>query len=256
MKNIWIIARKEYKGYLTSPIAYVVTSLFVFLMSWMFFQILSVFAQRSLMMMMQQGGKGGMSINDFVFAPHFGNVNVVLLIMVPALTMRLFSEEKKTRTIDLLMTSPLTAAEIVAGKILAGCLVVWSILAFLAIYPLSIKFFSSFDKGPVLTTFLGLGLLSGVYVAIGVFASSLTENAIIAYFVAFVIELFFWVIGWASASMEGATAQGILNYLSVVSHFNDYVKGVVNSSSLIYYASMIFFFGFLTQRVVESARWR
>jgi ABC-2 type transport system permease protein len=255
MRNILTIARKEYRGYLASPIAYVVTSLFVFLMSWMFFQILSVFAQRSIMMMMQ-GGRGGMNLNEFVFAPHFGNVNVVLLIMVPALTMRLFSEEKKTRTMDLLMTSPLTATEIVAGKILAGCLVVWSILAFLAIYPLSIKFFSTFDKGPILTTFLGLAFLSAVYVSIGVFASSLTENAIIAYFVAFVIELFFWVIGWASASMEGATAQGIFNYLSIVGHFNDYVKGVVDTSSVIYYASMIFFFGFLTQRVVESTRWR
>ncbi len=255
MRNILTIAKKEYKGYLVSPIAYVVTSLFVFLMSWMFFQILSVFAQRSLMMMMQ-GGKGGMSLNDYVFGPHFGNVNVVLLIMVPALTMRLFAEEKKNRTMDLLMTSPLTATEIVAGKILAGCLVIWSILAFLAIYPISAKFFADYDKGPVLTAFLGLGLLSAVYVSIGVFASSLTENTIIAYFVAFVIELFFWVVGWASASMDGAEAQGVFNYLSIVSHFNDFVKGVVDTSSIIYYVSLVLFFGFLTQRVVESNRWR
>src|ERR1035438_4320818 len=97
------IARKEYKSYFTGPVAYVVTGLFVFLMSWMFFQILAAFAQRSPMMMMQ--GRG-MSLNDYVFTPHFGNVNVVLLIMVPALTMRLFAEEKKNRTLIFLRPLP------------------------------------------------------------------------------------------------------------------------------------------------------
>src|ERR1700683_4235965 len=198
MNKTFIIAGKEYKSYFTGPVAYVVTGLFVFLMSWMFFQILAAFAQRSPLIMMQ--GRG-MSLNDYVFAPHFGNVNVVLLIMIPALTMRLFAEEKKNRTMDLLMTSPLTAAQIVIGKFFAGLLVVWTILATLAVYPLVTLIFSHYDKGPILTSFLGLALLSGVYVAIGVFASSLTENVIIAYFVAFVLSLFFWVIGWASSSM-------------------------------------------------------
>ncbi len=247
------IAGKEYKTYFTGPVAYVVTGLFVFLMSWMFFQILAAFAQRSPMMMMQ--GRG-MSLNDYVFTPHFGNVNVVLLIMVPALTMRLFAEEKKNRTMDLLMTSPLTATQIVLGKFIAGLFVVWTILATLGIYPLVTTLFAHFDKGPILTALLGLALLSGVYVAIGVFASSLTENVIIAYFLAFVLELFFWVIGWASASMDGATSQSVFNYLSIVSHFGDFTKGMIDVSAVVYYVTLMFFFCFLTQRVVESARWR
>src|SRR5579871_550915 len=148
MKKALVIAMKEYKTYFTGPVAYVVAGLFMFLMSWMFFQILSAFASRSFMMMMQ-GGRGGMSLNEYVFTPHFGNVNVVLLIMVPALTMRLFAEEKKNRTMDLLMTSPLTATQIVAGKFIAGLLIVWTIIATLAIYPLSTTLFSHFDKGPV-----------------------------------------------------------------------------------------------------------
>lgn len=250
------IAKKEYKSYFSGAIAYVVTALFIFLMSWMFFQILSAFASRSLMMMMQGGAGGGMNLNEYVFAPHFGNVNVVLLIMIPALTMRLFSEEKKSRTMDLLMTSPVTSTEIVTGKILAGCLFAWTILAFLAVYPLTTKLFAQFDKGPILTSFLGLALLSAVYVAMGVFASSLTENAIIAYFVAFVLGLFFWVIGWASASMDGPAGQAVFNHLSIVNHFNDFAKGMINTSSVIYYLSLIFFFGFLTQRSLESSRWR
>jgi ABC-2 type transport system permease protein len=250
------IAAKEYKTYFAGPTAYVVSALFTFLMSWMFFQILSAFASRSLMMMMQGGGKGGLSLNDYVFGPHFGNVNVVLLIMVPALTMRLFAEEKKNHTLDLLMTSPLTAAEIVIGKFLGGVLVVWTILAVLAIYPISTSFFAQFDKGPLLTSFLGMALISAVYVSIGVFASSLTESVIIAYFVAFVIELFFWVIGWASASMDGPTAQGVFNYLSIVTHFGDFTKGIVDTSGVIYYLSLIFFFCFLSHRTIESARWR
>jgi ABC-2 type transport system permease protein len=253
MNKTMTIAGKEFKTYFTGPVAYVVMGLFVFLMSWMFFQILAAFAQRSPMAMMQ--GRG-MSLNDYVFAPHFGNVNVVLLIMIPALTMRLFAEEKKNRTMDLLMTSPLTATQIVVGKFFAGLFVVWAILASLAIYPLSTAFFAHFDKGPILTTFLGLALLSGVYVSIGVFASSLTENVIIAYFSAFVVGLFFWVIGWASAGMDGATSQSVFNYLSIVSHFGDFTKGVIDTSAVIYYISLMFFFCFLTHRVVESARWR
>lgn len=254
MKKSFVIAMKEYRSYLSGPVAYVVMGLFIFLMSWMFYQILLAFTNRSLMMMFQ-GGKG-MSLNEYVFAPHFSNVNVILLIMIPALTMRLFAEEKKNRTIDLLMTSPLTATEIVLGKFLAGLLVVWSILAFMVVYPGVTSFFGHFDKGPIMTSFVGLALLSGVYVAIGVFASSLTESVIIAYFVAFVVEMFFWVIGWASASMEGPESQSIFNYLSIVSHFGDFTKGVIDTSAVIYYVSLMFFFCFMTHRVVESARWR
>jgi ABC-2 type transport system permease protein len=256
MSKALTIASKEYKTYFSGPVAYVVAALFTFLMSWMFVQIFFAFAQRSLMMMMQGGGKGGMSLNDYVFGPHFGNVNVVLLIMIPALTMRLFAEEKKNRTLDLLMTSPLTATDIVLGKFLGGLGVVWTILAILAVYPLSASLFAHFDAGPVYTSFLGMALISAVYVSIGVFASSLTESVIIAYFLAFVIELFFWVIGWASQSMDGATAQGVFNYLSIVTHFGDFTKGMIDTSGVIYYLSLVFFFCFLSHRAVESARWR
>lgn len=253
MRKIFVIAAKEYKTYFTGPIAYVLMALFFALMSFMFVNIFSAFAGRSAMMMMQGGG---MSLNDYVFGPEFGNVNVVLLIMIPAITMRLFAEEKRNRTMDLLMTSPISAGEIVTGKFLAGVFIVWTILATMAIYPLTVRFFSSFDKGPVLTSFLGIGLMSAVYVAIGIFASSLTENVLIAYFVAFVISLFFWVIGWAAVSVDGSTAQGVLNYLSVVTHFSDFTKGNIDVSAVIYYCSLVFFFCFLTDRVVESARWR
>src|ERR1700691_5122335 len=146
MRKIFVIASKEYKTYFTGPIAYVIMALFFLLMSFMFVSIFSAFAGRSTMMMMQGGG---MSLTDYVFGPEFGNVNVVLLIMIPALTMRLFAEEKKNRTMDLLMTSPLTATQIVAGKFIAGLLVVWSILATLAIYPAATSLFSHFDKGPI-----------------------------------------------------------------------------------------------------------
>jgi len=254
MTKSLVIAKKEYRTYFTGPTAYVVMALFVLLMSWMFFQILSAFAKQSIMMMMQGGHTS--SLSEYVFGPHFGNVNVVLLIMVPALTMRLFAEEKKNRTMDLLMTSPLTAGEIVVGKFFAGLFIVWTILATLAVYPLCTSLFAHFDKGPILTSFLGLGLLSGVYVSIGVFASTLTESVIIAYFVGFVIELFLWVIGWASVSMDGATAQSVFNYLSVVSHFGDFTKGMIDTSAIVYYVSLMFFFCFLSYRVVESARWR
>ena len=253
MKKIMIIAAKEYRTYFTGLMAYAVGGLFTFLMSLMFYFAFARFANVS-MQLAAQGGKG--TINDYVFAMQFGNVNLVLLIIIPALTMRLFAEEKRNRTMDLLMTSPLTATEIVVGKFLAGCLIVWSILAIMVVYPLTSSLFTTFDKGPVLTSFLGLFLISGVYVSIGVFASSLTENGIIAFVLAFVISLFFWVVGWASVSMDSPAAQSFFNYVSIISHFGDFTKGVIDVSSVVYYLSLIFFFGFLTQRVVESARWR
>lgn len=255
MKKAWIVAEKEYKSYFNSSVAYFLAALFVFLMSFMFDQTLQVFAiniQRNMMM----GGGNGLSLNDYVFGPHFGNINIILLIMVPALTMRLFAEEKKNRTLDLLMTSPLSALEIVSGKILAGCLVVWTILGFMAVYPVLLSFYASFDVGPILSGFVGMALLSAVYVAIGVFASSLTESAIIAYFLAFVIGLFFWVISWAGTASDDPTTQAIFNYLSTVSHFGTFIKGVIDTSAIVYYLSLIFMFGFFTERVVESARWR
>ena len=145
---------------------------------------------------------------------------------------------------------------IVTGKFIAGTLIVWTILATMVLFPLTVRYFSPFDRGPVFTSFLGIGLISAVYVAIGLFASSLTENVLIAYFVAFVISLFFWVIGWAAVSVEGPAAQGILNYLSIVSHFSNFTKGTIDVSAVVYYLSLVFFFCFLTDRVVESARWR
>ncbi len=255
MTKILYIANRDFKSYFTGLVAYVAAGLFMMLMSWMFFNVFVYFANNQYQMM-AQGNHQSFSLNEYVFAPHFSNVNVILLIMIPALTMRLFAEERKNRTLDLLMTSPLTAGQIVAGKFIAGLGIVWTIIGTLALYPIVTSFFGHFDKGPILTTFLGLGLLTSVYVAIGIFASSLTESAIIAFIVAFVIEMFFWVIGWAGASMESAMGQTVFNYLSIVGHYADFTKGIIDTSGVIYYVSMAFFFCFLSQRVLESARWR
>jgi ABC-2 type transport system permease protein len=248
------IAVKDYKSYFHGATAYIVSAGFTFLMSWMFIQIFSLFSRNSVMAGFRGGG--GLSMNDYVFAPHFGNLNVILLIMIPALTMRLFAEEKKNRTMDLLMTSPLTATDIVLGKFLAGLFVVWTILSVMAVYPLVSSAFGTFDKGPLYTSFLGLALISGVYVAVGVFASSLTESPIVAYMLAFIIGIFLWVIGWAGQTSDSPVAQAVFNYVSIVGHFGNFTKGILDTSAVIYYLSLIFFFCFLTQRVVESSRWR
>lgn len=254
MRKAFVIAKKEYRSYLTGPMAYTILGITTFVISWMFFQMLAKFSRDAAFSM--YGGRGGPSLNDYVFAGLFSNANVILLILVPAFTMRLFAEEKKNRTMDLLMTSSLTATEIVLGKFLGGLCIVWTIVAFLGVYPLVISFFANFDKGPVLTGLLGVFFMTGVYVAVGLFASSLTENAIIAYILALMMSLFLWVIGWASGSADGPTAQAVFNHLSVVTHFMNFIKGVVDSSSVVYYFTLMFFFCFLTHRVVESARWR
>lgn len=254
MRRAFTIANKEYRTYFGSPGAYIVMGMFTLIMSWMFFNILKSFSQRSMMMMM--GGQGTASLTEWVFSPHFSNTTIVLMFLVPALTVRLFAEEKKSRTIDLLMTSPITATDIVVGKLLAAIMMVWTMVSIMAIYPAITYYFTKFDVGPLLSGLLGLYLLSGVFVAIGVFASSLTESMIVAYVVALVLNLFMIVIGWGSMTMEGPTAQAIFDYLSIMNHFGDFTKGTIDTSGVIYMSSLIFFFGFLTHRVVESARWR
>jgi ABC-2 type transport system permease protein len=249
MKKIWTIAKKEYKGYFQGFTAYVIMAMFMGLMSFMFMMILNAYRQATF-----TGQKFDMA--QTVFGAHFGNTNVVLLILIPALTMRLFAEEYKGRTMDMLLTAPITATEIVLGKFFAGLMIVWTMLGLVALHPLCISLIGKFDKGPVIASFIGMMLLSGVYVSIGLFASALTESIVVAFFTGLALSLFMWVIGWAGMGAESQVTQAVFNHLSVSNHFMIFARGTLDTSSIIYFCSLMFLFCFLTQRVVESARWR
>jgi ABC-2 type transport system permease protein len=254
MKNIWTIAYKDFKAYFTSPIAYIVTAGFLVIMGWMFFWNLSHFNMQNLQFAQYNMGKG-VSITDGIIRPLYGNMNVVLLFLVPFVTMRLLAEEKKIHTIELLMTSPVTITEIIVGKFLSAWLLVNVMLALTLVYPLILLIAGNPDVGPMCTAYMGTVLLSGCYLSIGTLFSSVTENQIVAGALTFAAGLFFWLISWATQA-AGPVWSDLLMYLSLIGHFNSFSSGLINTSDIFYYLSFITVGLFLTHRVLDSYRWR
>ena len=254
MKKIWTIAWKDFRTYFTSPIAYIVIAGFLIIMGWMFFFNLSHFNLQSLQYKQYGMGKG-MSITDGIIRPLYGNMNVIFLFLVPFITMRLFAEEKKMQTIQLLMTSPIRLSEIVLGKFVSSYLLVATMLTLTLIYPIILYIFGNPDLGPLVTSYIGTLLLSGCYLGMGVLFSAMTENQIVAGALTFAAGLFFWLINWASQSV-GQTFADILDYLSLIQHYNNFSQGILETSDVLFYFSFIGVSLFLTHRVLDSYRWR
>jgi ABC-2 type transport system permease protein len=254
MKKIWTIAWKDYKTYFTSPIAYIVIAGFLLIMGWMFFFNLSHFNLQSLQYKQYGMGKG-VSITEGIVRPLYGNMNVIFLFFVPFITMRLFAEEKKLQTIQLLMTSPITLTEMILGKFVSAFLLVLTMLVLTVVYPIVLFIFGNPDLGPILTSYLGTLLLSSCYLAMGVLFSSMTENQIVAGALTFAAGLFFWLINWASQS-AGPVFSDFLDYLSLIQHYNNFSQGILETSDVVFYFSFIGVSLFLTHRVLDSYRWR
>lgn len=252
MRNILAIAVKEIRSYFTSPIAYVVIGFYALLFGY-FFAVMLTFFERQSMQMMQMGG--GVNINQMLIGPVFTNAEVVLLFVLPMVTMRIFAEEKRSGTIELLLTSPLTDLQIVIGKFLGGITLYAAMLAVTVVHMGFLFAFGNPEWRPVLSGYLGLLLMGGCFLSLGLFISSLTRNQIVAGMVTFAVFLLFWVINWISTFM-GPTTQNVLNYLSITEHLNDFTRGVVDTKHLVYYVSFIAFSLFLTVRAVDSERWR
>jgi ABC-2 type transport system permease protein len=254
MKNIWTIARRDFQSYFTSPIAYIVIAGFMVIMGWMFFFSLSHFNIQNLQYQQFHMGKG-VSITDGIIRPLYGNMNVIMLFLVPFITMRLFAEERKQHTLELLMTSPVSLAEIILGKFTSALLLVMVMLALTAVYPIILFVTGNPDIGPILSSYLGTLLLSSCYLSIGILFSSMTENQIVAGALTFAAGLFFWLISWATQS-AGPVWSDILTYLSLINHYNNFGQGLINSTDILFYLSFIGIGLFLTHRVLDSYRWR
>ncbi|HYC23025.1 MAG TPA: ABC transporter permease subunit [Candidatus Bathyarchaeia archaeon] len=258
MRNILTIAGRELRSYFVSPIAYVVMTGFLLLGGWFFFNLLARFNYLVSMYSSFQGGREAMqrlNLNEFVIAPLLHNLSVVLVILVPMITMRSFAEEKRAGTYELLLTSPVATWEIVLGKFFGAVAFIFVMVGLTGVYGLILSAYGNPEFGIMAAGYLGLFLLSVTFVTIGLFASSLTENQIIAAVAGLVMLLLLYVISWP-ADTAGETMGGILRYISVTEHFGDMVKGVVDTKSLVYFASMIIGWIFLTERSVESIRWR
>jgi ABC-2 type transport system permease protein len=213
---------------------------------------------RQSMQMGQFGGGGGgeaLNVNQVMLRPLLQNVTILLLFLMPMITMRSYAEEKRAGTIELLLTSPLKDTEIILGKFL-GALALWGLALCVSLIHIAILYgFGAPEWKPIVTAYLGLLLMGGCFISVGLLISSFTSNQIVAGMATFGVFLMLWVINWLG-SFSGPTVNKITQYLSIVDHFDDFAKGVIDTSHLVYYISFIGFGLFLTARSVDSERWR
>jgi len=257
MRNTLVIAGKELQGYFVQPVAYVVLTVFLLLGGWFFFSLLRQFDEMvQLIQMMGQGQQlQQMNLNGRVIEPLLHDLSIVLVIVMPALTMRVFAEEKRTGTYELLLTAPVRTGEIVAGKFIASAAFTLIMIALSWIFPLILMIFGNPEVGVMFAGYVGLALLAVTFVAVGLFTSSLTQNQIIAAISSFGLLILLFVISWP-ADTGGGLLWGLLKYMSLPEHFSTLVRGVIDTSDLVFFLSLILVSLFLTQRSVESARWR
>ena len=256
MRNVWTIAMREFKVYFTSPIAYIVLSMFAVIFGYFFTTGLAFFLDYSASVG-AQGGMGAppLNVNQFVIEPSLGNMSIVLLFLVPMITMRLFAEEKRSGTIELLLTSPVKDFQIILGK-WGGAVLLYACLLLVAMLNLSVLFlYSSPDWKPVLVSLLGLLLMGGTMIALGTFISTLTRNQIVAGALTFGLLLLLWVLNWIS-SYETSTFSATCEYLAISPHFEQFARGVIELKDLVYYLSAIALGLFLSKRSLEALRWK
>jgi ABC-2 type transport system permease protein len=241
-----------------------VIGLFALIFGVFYYAILDWFVKQGMQMAMGMGGgPQSLNVNERMIRPLFQNALVLLLFFLPMITMRTYAEEKRSGTIELLLTSPITDVEILVGKFLGALSLYSAMLAVTLVYLLVLFAFGTPEWKPIATAYLGLLLFGGCFVSVGMLVSSFTKNQIVAGMMTFVVFLLLWVIDWLASSatgLFGASAgpvvEEVLNYLSITQHFDDFGKGIVDTKHLIFYVSFITFGLFLTARSVDSERWR
>ncbi len=254
MRNVWIILRNELRRYFVSPVAYLLLTMFAVIFGFFFWNSLGYFVYVGMESQMR-GQPFPMNVNEQIIRPLLSNMSVVGLFFIPMITMRLFAEEKRSGTIELLATSPIRDAEVIIGKWLAAmgvyaCMLVFSGLNFVFLFR-----YGKPDWKPLLIGVLGLLLQAGALLAIGTFISTLTKNQIIAAGATFGVCLLLWILEWV-AGYETSTWARVLSYMSVITHYESFARGVLDLKDAIYYVTLIFLGLFFTSRSMESLRWR
>lgn len=234
MKNIWIVFRKEMKAYFDSPVAYVVTVIFLLISGYFF--------AAPLFLINQSGIRHLMDLLPLLY-----------LFFIPAITMRLFSEEIKSGTIEILFTLPLKDYEVLIAKYLSSVALIFICTSTTLFFTLLLLFVGSPDIGQIASTYIGLFLLSTMFSAIGVFGSALGKNQIVAFIVTFVICFFFYLAGKLTAFVPPAI-QGLISFLGNDSHFENFTRGLIDSRDIIYYVSVSAFFIFAGLSLIEKRK--
>jgi ABC-2 type transport system permease protein len=252
VRNVLAIADKELRSYFASPIAYVIIGLFALLFGWFFFLYLSVFVRNSEQMM----GMGRVpNVNYEMIRGVLLNSAVVILFVMPMITMRTYSEEKRSGTIELLLTSPVTDWQIILGKFFGAMGLYCAMLLVTLLYMALLFVHGNPEWPPIAAGYLGLLLMGGCFVAVGLLISSLTKNQIVAGVMTFAVFLMLWVINWIGDT-SGPITREIVGYLSITEHFDDFARGIIDTKHVIYYLTFITFGLFLTAKSVDSERWR
>jgi ABC-2 type transport system permease protein len=254
VRNVFIIWRKEMRSYFVSPVAYLLLAMFAVIFGFFFWNILGYFVFTGMESQMR-GEMFPMNVNEQVIRPLLSNVGVIGLFFIPMITMRLFSEEKRSGTIELLVTSPIRDGEIILGKWLAALTLYGILLLLTALNFVFLFKYGNPDWKPLAIGYLGLLLQAAALLAIGMFISTLTKNQIIAGATTFGVCLLLWVLEWAGG-YETATWAKVLSYMSVVTHIGSFSKGMLDSKDAVYYVTLTFLGIFFTARSLESLRWR
>jgi ABC-2 type transport system permease protein len=253
--NVWPIFKKELRLYFTSPVAYAVGTIFLLIAGYFFYSIFAFFTMASMQAMMNPAMARELNVTDSVMRPLFSNLSVILLLIMPLLTMRLIAEERRSGTIELLLTYPVRDGAVLAGKYLAALALYAMMIGLTLVYPGMVAYFAQLEWGPLVTGYLGLILMGAAFLAVGLFASSLTENQIVAAVITFGVLLMLWVIGW-SADYAGGAFGRVLAHLSILEHNESFSRGVLDTKDIIYYLNFTALALFLTLRTLEARRWK
>jgi len=236
VRNVWAVSVRELRSYFLSPLAYVVIALFLALSGYLFALILANGREASLRGLVQ-------------------NVSVLYLFIVPAISMRLLAEEQRTGTVELLLTNPVQEWEIVTGKFVASVMLVLVMLGLTLLFPLFLFIYGNPDRGPIITGYVGIFLQAAAFLSIGLWASSLTQNQIVAAIVSFALLLILW-LSENLGQFLGGTIGSIISYTSVITHFQSFPQGVIQSNDVIYYLSLVLAGIVLSTLSLQSRRYR
>jgi ABC-2 type transport system permease protein len=253
MRNVLAIADKELRSYFASPTAYVIIGFFALVFGIFFYLHLSFFVRQSEQMM--QFGGGAANINQQMIRGVLQNAAVIVLFVMPMVTMRTYAEEKRSGSIELLLTSPITDLQIILGKFFGALGLYVAMLLVTMLYIAILFVYGNPEWRPVAAGYLGLLLMGGCFISLGLLISSLTKNQIVAGVVTFIVFLTLWIVGWFGDSV-GPTARTIVTTLSLTEHLDDFSRGVIDTKHVVYYATLMTFGLFLTAKSVDSERWR
>jgi ABC-2 type transport system permease protein len=252
VRNVSAIAGKELRSYFASPMGYILIGLFALLFGAFFRVYLTGFARQSQQMAM---GGGNINVNEWMISGVLHNAAIIILFIIPMITMRTYAEEKRSGTMELLLTSPLTDLQIILGKFL-GAMGLFGAMLLVTAIDIAILFrLGNPEWKPVVIGYFGLLLLGGCFLSLGLLISSTTKNQIVAGGLTFGLFLLLWIINWF-ADMVGPTMRDVLNHLSITAHLEDFTRGILDTKHIVYYLSFITFGLFLTAKSVDSERWR